>query len=208
MFTKFLVALIASLPLLLSLAGQADAQMVDSRIRYTSGAVVRTGWEKELVQGQKNLKNYYWGAMVDYTQAYKKVPLPSRPELDAFRNKTASDSPAAYHYTKPVHLALPRRDFTPVADINKDVSARLSSPQVSAKLSAPQVSAKLSAPQVTGKFVRAEAGYENAVSAKLTKPAAPKQEIATYSDMPTTPVETYSSRGSVATGEVRGRLLR
>lgn len=192
MFTKFLVALIASLPILLSLTTAADAQMLDSRIRYTTGAVVRTGWEKELVKGNKNLKQYYWGAMVDYTQAYKKVPLPTRPELEAFKNKQGAETQTSYHYTKPVHVALPRRDFSPVQDIhrNQDVYAHLSNPTVSAKLA------------------HQEKAAEQAVSAKLTKAPVTKPEVATYEDMPQGPASAYAStRGNLADREVRGRLL-
>jgi hypothetical protein len=187
MFTKFLVSLVASLPLLMLLAADAKAQNMDPRIRYTTGAVVRTGWEKQLVEGDKNLKNYYWGAMVDYSQAYKKVALPVRQDLEDFRNKQAAERPSGGVYVKPVHLPLPTRQFSPIVR-NIETNGRLTHSDVSAKLARPQTS--------TG----------TAVSAKLTKPKVSVPQIATYSDLPQT--ESYVPRGQMATGEVRGRLLR
>ncbi len=73
-------------------------------IRYTTGAVTTSGWEKTLTDGDPNLKRWNWSAMTTYTQScYNKVPA------GAFVKKNQKDAPALKPtgsiYVKPVRIA-------------------------------------------------------------------------------------------------------
>lgn len=81
-------------------------------VRYTTGAVTTSGWEKTLTDGDPNLRHWNWSAMTSYTQSsYGKVPA------GAYQKEKR---PSSGVYVKPVHInpdtyAQKRQPFVPIA---------------------------------------------------------------------------------------------
>ena len=79
---------------------QAPAKMIPG-VRYTTGSVTSSGWEKSLTDGDPNLKHWNWASITSYKQScYNKVPA------GAFLKKNNSDEtrPAGI-YIKPIHVS-------------------------------------------------------------------------------------------------------
>jgi hypothetical protein len=105
-------------------------------IRYSTGVVTKTGWEKQLVQKEHNLKNFYWMPISSIGQAYKKIPLPARNAS----NQASNVQPIGSRYKKMNHVALPTNQNI---HFDRNVSAKLNSNDVSAKLSSTDTQASL-----------------------------------------------------------------
>jgi hypothetical protein len=69
-------------------------------VRYTTGAVTSSGWEKSLTDNNPNLKRWNWSSITSYTQSsYNKVPAGSVPG-----NKHDVMRPG-HIYTKPIQIS-------------------------------------------------------------------------------------------------------
>lgn len=122
--------LLASLFILAASAAQAqiaEGYSGERVIRYTTGPVSKTGWEKPLVQKDHNLKNFYWMPITSIGQAYKKVPLPGR----SAANQSANVQPVGSRYKKMNHVALPTNQNI---KFDRTVSAGISTKNTDATL--------------------------------------------------------------------------
>src|SRR5437868_4107187 len=73
-------------------------------VRYTTGSVTTSGWEKSLTDGNPNLKRWNWSSITSYTQGcYNKVPA------GAFLKQNKAEDPQAlkptgHIYVKPIQV--------------------------------------------------------------------------------------------------------
>lgn len=75
--------------------GQVPANMIPG-VRYTTGSVTTTGWEKSLTNGDPNLKRWNWSSITSYTQScYNKVPAGAY---------VKNNRPSGGIYTKPIQI--------------------------------------------------------------------------------------------------------
>lgn len=73
-------------------------------IRYTTGSVTYSGWEKSLTDGDPNLKRWNWSAMTTYTQScYNKVPAGAFLKQNKPEQMKQLKTPGSI-YVKPVHV--------------------------------------------------------------------------------------------------------
>lgn len=77
---------------------QLPARNYTPGVRYTTGSVTVSGWEKGLTDGDPNLRHWNWSAVTSYTQSvYGKVPA------GAYLDKSKQRQPGSI-YVKPVHI--------------------------------------------------------------------------------------------------------
>lgn len=86
-------------------AASAQQQRMIPGVRYTTGAVTTSGWEKSLTDGNPNLRRWNWSAITSYTQSsYNKVPpgafvqKTNKPEQQALK-------PTGSIYVKPIQVS-------------------------------------------------------------------------------------------------------
>jgi len=118
-----------------AIASDQDTQW-DQRpgVRYTTGTYKVSGWEKQLVGGDPNLKRWNWSPIVGYTQTTK--PSPTR--------KQALTAPLPQRKSiciKPIHVPLPTVHYSearPAVEAKRiDASATASKTSVVLSYSAP-----------------------------------------------------------------------
>ncbi len=134
-------------------------------IRYTTGAVTTSGWEKSLTDNNPNLKKWNWSAMTSYTQScYGKVPAgaylkkSNKPEEVALR-------PAGSIYTKPIQVsadAFAKKRPTPGVIVvgnsnsNSNVSGRIRAAKPQIAEAAPVAKSYNSYSDVSGRITAPE----------------------------------------------------
>ncbi len=147
---------------------QQPARNYTPGVRYTTGSVTVSGWEKGLTDGDHNLRHWNWSAVTSYTQSsYGKVPP------GAYLDKSKMRPPGGI-YVKPIHIS-PDTYANNRAQVYVPSS---SSPTYTANSSSRTgTGAKLLAPRYEG--ARADQGNQAAtnVSAKVkfSRPAPPRQ---------------------------------
>lgn len=176
-------------------------------VRYTTGAVRVSGWEKTLTDGDPNLRHWNWSAVTTYTQsAYGKLPA------GAFLDKKKSPGGV---YVKPVQLppgAFLKKTTTPTYEAHNTpgpdyVANRTAKTGTGAKLIAPQYQpVQTSAPNRTASDVTGRVRYKKPVAVAAAEPEA-KTYGGNYTDAKvggsvTVPSPTCDSR------HVYGKLMR
>jgi hypothetical protein len=144
-------------------------------VRYTTGSVTTTGWEKTLTDGNPNLRRWTWAAITTYTQSsYNKVPAGALAKKDSKENRRI--------YVRPIHVSpetyAKKREQPGVivlGDRNSraDLSGRLKTPRqiaqeapaarsyninygVSGKIKAPRKAETIATRQVYGRLVNTQ----------------------------------------------------
>lgn len=107
-------------------------------IRYTTGVVTTAGWERNLTDGDPNLKRWNWSAMTSYTQSTYNHVAPGAFAKRKDAPEVAALRPAGSIYVKPIQVSPEinaRRRPTPAVIIvgnnnaNANVSGRIRTPQ-------------------------------------------------------------------------------
>jgi hypothetical protein len=156
-------------------------------VRYTTGAVRVSGWEKTLTDGDPNLRHWNWSAVTTYTQsAYGRVPA------GAYLDK--KKAPGGI-YVKPVQIqpgAYLKKTTAYVSNNNEPdyVSNRSAKTGTGAKLIAPQ-------------YQPVQANNSNQTASNVTGRVRFKKPVAVAAAEPT--AKTYS--GDYTNANVGGRIM-
>jgi len=101
-----------------NLPAAVKARMQDG-IRYTVGTTQANGWEKGLVKGTPNLKNYFWCSMPKSNQAWSSSKTKTQ-------TTTIPPQVRKFHYNKPVQVKTvnPYNRMPPPPEAPRQVASR------------------------------------------------------------------------------------
>lgn len=173
---------------------QLPARQYTPGVRYTTGSVTVSGWEKGLTDGDPNLRHWNWSAVTSYTQTvYGKVPA------GAYLDKNKQKPPGSI-YVKPIH-------------VSPDAYVKKTTPYIAAPNNGPQYTSNSSSRTGTGAIpiaphyprVEAPAQSNTNVSAKIRVPKASSSPLPIAGVPPAEPmVKTYG--GDYTNSNVSGQV--
>lgn len=195
----------------LLLAQAAVADQDHPTVRITTGAVKINGWEKSVLQGDPNLKNYHWHpyyANVQGTQQLQRgrdgTSGPSGPRASGGRKPSAGYAPSAppgRKYLNPIHAPfVPHYQAPPPMPDVSQVSGNLSHKDANGNLSNRDVNGSLTQKKTDASLVNKSVAAE-----VVPKTPPPPPAVATYGDYSRT---TSGATGRVERSDVYGKLKK
>ncbi|MBC8000152.1 MAG: hypothetical protein IAF58_19515 [Leptolyngbya sp.] len=171
----------ASLLIFSASAAQAERPII---VRETVGTVKVQGWERNLLKGDPNLKNYHWSAIYSNPQGLKRI----RPRKEGFTTSNSSKdggSSDVRRYFAPKHLPLPHsRDSYGRTIANPSVTGNLVSHDTQANLLRKNRVERKTSPQMIQEatvLTYASGGYPS--QKELTKRQTTRTEASVYGNI-------------------------